>query len=216
MVTPHLVILGGSLSPTSRADRIAAWCARDAVARSAVATCFRGADLEFGFYRPDTDNWRDAGVRRYLEALARADGIVLVSPAYHGTVSGLLKNALDFVNELARAPEPFLDDRPIGCVAVASGDQGAHSTLATLRTIAHALRGWPTPLGLALSGERAAVNGNGEPASARTVAELSVMLDQVLGAARRHADGARPRAIPRLPQITAPSGVSAVRAPRRT
>ncbi|MBB5134391.1 hypothetical protein HNP84_004123 [Thermocatellispora tengchongensis] len=43
----------------------------------------------------------------------------------------------------------------MGCVAVARGDQGATTTLATLRTVAHALRGWPTPLGIALSGESA-------------------------------------------------------------
>jgi FMN reductase len=35
----------------------------------------------------------------------------------------------------------------VGCIAVAGGWQAAGQTLAALRAIAHALRGWPTPLG---------------------------------------------------------------------
>ncbi|MFI2028779.1 NADPH-dependent FMN reductase [Streptomyces buecherae] len=39
------------------------------------------------------------------------------APTYHGTVSGVLKNALDYVNDLIGEPRPFLDGRPVGCVA---------------------------------------------------------------------------------------------------
>ncbi|WP_459249991.1 NADPH-dependent FMN reductase [Streptomyces youssoufiensis] len=44
------------------------------------------------------------------------------APTYHGTVSGVLKNALDYVNDLIGEPRPFLDGRSVGCVAVAAGD----------------------------------------------------------------------------------------------
>lgn len=176
---PRVVVLAGSLGRTSRTARLADWCARRCRERGAHVSCFHGADLEFPFYRPDRTA-RDDGIRRYVAALEAADGVVLLSPSYHGTVSGLLKNALDYVNDLDGTPEPYLSDRPIGCIAVATGDQGAHSTLATLRTVAHALRGWPTPLGLALSGERAAVAEDGTPLSARTNSDLNVLLEQVL------------------------------------
>jgi FMN reductase len=36
-------------------------------------------------------------------------------------------------------------------IATAHGSQAAASTLATLHTIVHALRGWPTPLGAAIN-----------------------------------------------------------------
>ncbi|MEU4532838.1 NAD(P)H-dependent oxidoreductase [Micromonospora ureilytica] len=189
MAKLRIVVLGGSLSPVSRVDRLAQWCARVCAEARAEVTCFRGVDLEFPFYRP---GMLDRAARDYLDAVRAADGVVLVSPAYHGTVSGLLKNALDYVNELAGEDAPFLDDRPIGCVAVAAGEQGAHSTLATLRTIAHALRGWPTPLGLALAADRAGVGRDGVPTDARTCSTLSLMLDQVLTAAARQARDRRP------------------------
>jgi FMN reductase len=83
--------------------------------------------------------------RRLVSELAAADGVVLASPAYHGSISGLVKNALDHVEELRNDERPYLSGRAVGCLAVAQGWQGAVSTLAALRDVTHALRGWPTP-----------------------------------------------------------------------
>jgi NAD(P)H-dependent FMN reductase len=121
------------------------WCGSVLTEWGAQVRLFTGADLDVPHYRPLPAE-RAEPVRRMLAAITEADGVLLVSPTYHGTVSGVLKNALDYFNDLDTAPRPFLDGRPVGCVAVAAGDQGATSTLATLRTITHALRGWPTPL----------------------------------------------------------------------
>ena len=72
--------------------------------------------------------------------------IIVASPAYHGGVSGLVKNALDYVEDLRDAKRPYLDGRAVGCIACAGGWQAAVATLTGLRSISHALRGWPTPL----------------------------------------------------------------------
>ncbi|RCV52081.1 NADPH-dependent FMN reductase [Marinitenerispora sediminis] len=180
---PNIVFLSGSLSRGSRADRIAGWSADRCVLMGAAATVFTGAQLEFPIYRPGHPD-RGPEQHRYLAALAEADGVVLVSPAYHGTVSGLLKNALDFVNDLADAPRPFLDGRGVGCVSVALGEQGAGTTLSTLRTVAHALRGWPTPLGVALAGARAGLDDDGRPVEPAAAGQLEAMLGQVMTMAR--------------------------------
>src|SRR5215210_4500152 len=93
-----------------------------------------------------------AGAARALvERIARGDGVTLASPAYHGGVSGFVKNALDHVEELRDSRRPYLDGRAVGCIACAGGWQAAAATLAGLRSIVHALRGWPTPLGVALN-----------------------------------------------------------------
>ena len=54
---------------------------------------------------------------------------MLVSPGYHGAVSGLVKNALDYVEDLRDEPRPYLDGRAVGCVAIALGWQAAVTTL---------------------------------------------------------------------------------------
>ncbi|HEU0088988.1 MAG TPA: NAD(P)H-dependent oxidoreductase [Pseudonocardiaceae bacterium] len=175
---PRVVCLSGSLHLESRTERLAIWCTSTLTELGAQVSLFSGLDLDVPHYRPLPAE-RAEPVRRMVEAIREADGVLLVSPTYHGTVSGVLKNALDYLNDLDTAPRPFLDGRPVGCVAVAAGEQGAASTLATLRTIAHALRGWPTPLGVTAWGQ-AAEFVNGKPIDERLVGQLRIMLGQVL------------------------------------
>ncbi|PRX51378.1 FMN reductase [Prauserella shujinwangii] len=178
----RIVFLSGSLGVNARADRLSQWCARRAAACGAGTTVFRGEDLEFPMYRPDRPE-RTERQRLFVEALAGADGVVTISPSYHGTPSGLLKNALDYLNDLGDDPRPFLDGRAIGCVAIAGGEQGAVSTLNTLRAIGHAMRAWPVPLGVTLSGERANLAADGAPLDPAAAHHLEIMLGQVLALA---------------------------------
>ncbi|GGM73474.1 FMN reductase [Lentzea pudingi] len=180
MTEPAVVVLSGSLTPGSKADQIAGWCAKWCASRGASAKVFQGHELQFPFYAPGQGLRDRPAVKEYLDALAAADGVVLVSPAYHGTISGLLKNALDYINELAGDERPYLDGRALGCVSVALGDQGATTTVATLRTIGHALRSWPTPLAVAISGPGPFLGEDRKPASPRAQVQLPAMLSQVL------------------------------------
>jgi FMN reductase len=77
--------------------------------------------------------------------------VLISSPGYHGGISGLLKNALDYTEELRDEPRPYLDGKAVGCIACAHGWQAGATTLVGLRSIVHALRGWPTPLGVAIN-----------------------------------------------------------------
>jgi len=94
-----------------------------------------------------------------IACVREASGFVLASPGYHGTVSGIFKNAIDYVEETARDERAYFHDRPVGLIAVASGWQAAGTTLTTLRTIAHALRGWPTPFGATIQSRSALFSG---------------------------------------------------------
>jgi FMN reductase len=86
-----------------------------------------------------------------LEAVREADGVLISTPGYHGSVSGLIKNALDGLEGLRQDARPYLEGRAVGCIVVADGWQAGGTALSALRTIVHALRGWPTPLGLTLN-----------------------------------------------------------------
>jgi FMN reductase len=121
-----------------------------------------------------------------IAALRRADAIVIGSPGYHGSVSGLVKNALDYVQEMAGDPRPYFTGRPIGCVATGAGWQGANSTLQTLRSIAHALRGWPTSLGLALNTRDPIFDIDGACLVAEADAQFGLVADQLIGFSSAH------------------------------
>jgi FMN reductase len=94
---------------------------------------------------------RDEIGRRLVDAVREADGLIIASPGYHGSISGIVKNAIDYFEETAKDERVYLDGVPVGLIATAYGWQATGSTLMTLRGIVHALRGWPTPLGAAIN-----------------------------------------------------------------
>lgn len=118
--------------------------------RGARIAEFTARDLVLPMYEPDVAS-AHPDADRLIRAVLSCDGLIIVSPGYHGSISGLLKNALDYLEELRENSRPYLDGRPVGCISCAYGWQAANSTLGALRTITHALRGWPTPFGAALN-----------------------------------------------------------------
>jgi FMN reductase len=82
-----------------------------------------------------------------VDAIRKADGVIIASPSFHGGVSALVKNAIDLLEDTARDSRPYLDGMPVGLIVTAYGSQAIGTTLAAMRSIVHALRGWPTPLG---------------------------------------------------------------------
>ena len=57
-------------------------------------------------------------------------------------------------------------------VAVARGWQASVATLGTLRQVVHALRGWPTPLGLAINSTVTTFDESGRTDDASTAAAV--------------------------------------------
>lgn len=107
---------------------------------------FVGTELPSEIYDP-TQSWRSDAASALVDAIRRADGLLISTPSYHGGISGLIKNALDFTEDLARDERVYLDDRAVGCIVCAHGAQAMGTTLSSLRAMIHALRGWPTPYG---------------------------------------------------------------------
>jgi FMN reductase len=89
--------------------------------------------------------------RELVSAVRRADGLIIASPAYHGSISGLVKNAIDYIEETSADSRVYLDGVPVGLITTAHGWQATGSTLASLRSVVHALRGWPTPMGAGIN-----------------------------------------------------------------
>lgn len=85
-------------------------------------------------------------VRRFVEAVRGADALVFSTGAYHGTLAGVTKNALDFTQFLARGEKPYLDGKVVGLISTAGGDQAAANANAAMVHVVHALRGIVAPL----------------------------------------------------------------------
>jgi FMN reductase len=79
-------------------------------------------------------------VRRLVEAMRGADALILSTAAYHGTLAGVTKNALDFTQFLAREERPYLDCRVVGLISTAGGEPAAANTTDAMVHVVHALR----------------------------------------------------------------------------
>lgn len=121
-----------------------------------------------------------------MEALRRADGIILATPCYHGGPSGLLKNTLDYAEDLSQDMRPYFDGRAVGIIVCGYGWQSTAMALASLRNIVHALRGWPTPLGMALNMRQKIFLDSGTLGEPAAVKQAKTMVTQVV-AFSRHA-----------------------------
>jgi FMN reductase len=157
---PYIVGLGGTTRVGSTSERALAAALAEAQALGCETRLFGSADLPIEPYDP-TRAERSPQALALVEALRRADGIVIATPSYHGGLSGLVKNAIDFVEDMRTDARPYFDGRAVGCIVCAEGPQALGSTLGSLRAIVHALRGWPTPYGAALN-TREAPMGNAE------------------------------------------------------
>lgn len=98
----------------------------------------RGFDLPF-CRGSSEEEALPADVIRLRETVQGAQGIVLGTPEYHGSYSGVLKNALDLMGF-----DEF-ENKMIGLVGVSGGRMGAHSAMNHLREVGRALHAWVVP-----------------------------------------------------------------------
>ncbi|WP_344863571.1 NAD(P)H-dependent oxidoreductase [Amycolatopsis ultiminotia] len=170
--------IGGSLRDGSQSER-ALRIALDAAAERGVQTeLIPGPELVLPFYDTAAAERTERAVR-LIEAVRGADGVIVVSPGYHGALSGLVKNALDYVEDLREDARPYLDGRAVGLAAVAYGWQAAVTTLEQLRTITHALRGWATPLGGSINSAETKFDEGGGASDEKSVGTLRLIGQQV-------------------------------------
>jgi FMN reductase len=149
-VGPLIVGLGGTVRPGSSSEKALVLALATAEAAGARTALFGGAFLAgLPIYNPH-EPFCGPEMTRFLSAISAADGVIVSTPGYHGSISGVVKNALDALEGLRDDPRPYFDGRAVGCIVSAGGSQASGSTLAALRSIIHALRGWPTPFGACL------------------------------------------------------------------
>ena len=175
---PLILGIGGTPRRGSSSERALAISLKAAEDKGARTILLSGAELLLPIYMPGQQQSDQAS--RLLAALRECHGIIISSPAYHGSISGLIKNALDYAEELRADARAYLDGIPVGCIACAGGWQAVGQTLAALRTIAHSLRGWPTPLGAMLNTSAGLFDAEGNCTDMATQRQLETVGHQVI------------------------------------
>ena len=138
-----IVGLGGSLAGVSR-SRAALEVALEGAASAGAGTRLLDLrELDLPMFDPD-DEAPSTTARELIEACHAADGMLWSSPLYQGTISGALKNALDWLRLLGDRDPPFLHDKVVGLISTAGGTQGLQA-INTMEFATRALRAWAVP-----------------------------------------------------------------------
>ena len=177
---PLVVGIGGTVGGTSSTEH-ALRIALSAAAEEGYRTRLFGGEAlaRLPLYDPRAASRTDEE-RDFVAAVRDASAIIIASPGYHGSISGVVKNALDLLEETARdAERPYLHDVPVGLIATAYGWHATGSTIAALRSIVHALRGWPTPFAAAVNSAQTKFDADGGASDPAVVTQLRLVGQQV-------------------------------------
>ena len=129
-------------SYSSRAAKVALDAAR---AHGAETRLLELGELNLPTYNPDEAGSRHEGLLVATESVNWADAYLLASPDYHGSMSGAMKNFLDFYWE-------EFAGKLFGYVC-ASHEKGL-TAMDQMRTAVRQCYGWSLPYGASVHGER--------------------------------------------------------------
>ncbi|NJK61476.1 MAG: NAD(P)H-dependent oxidoreductase [Synechococcaceae cyanobacterium SM2_3_1] len=150
-----IVGIGGSLRENSHSYR-ALELAIERVAKLGAAVQIldlRQMTLPFCQGSGDYEDYPD--VARLRETVKAADGLILATPEYHGSVSGVLKNALDLMSF------EHLEGKVVGAISVLGGKSNSNA-LNDLRLISRWVHAWVIPEQIAIGQAWQAFNDQGQ------------------------------------------------------
>jgi FMN reductase len=138
-----IVGIAGSLRPDSYSQVALQIAAQKVAALGATIEILdlRQMQLPFCDGGDDYPNYPD--VKRLQDSVAIADGLILVSPEYHGSISGVLKNTLDLMSF------DQLSGKVAGFMSILGGQSNSNA-LNDLRVILRWVHAWSIPEQIAI------------------------------------------------------------------
>lgn len=114
-----------------------------------------------------------SSIVEFSNELSQADAMVLISPEYHGSYTGVLKNALDhYWGEFKR--------KPIGVVSTGSGRFGGINASSDMQQLVLSLGAFPMPTKLLVPFVQDAFSETGEPNIERVKLDCQRFVDEFL------------------------------------
>lgn len=117
-----------------------------------------------------------------LDEVRKADGLIICSPTYHGTISGAVKNVLDALIFLGWDKPPYLGGKPVGVMAY--GGMTAMGVLHALTTAVRGLKGITIPTHVAVP-ERAVERETATIVDDRINERIDLMIEELVSFSAR-------------------------------
>jgi len=181
-----ILAFGGSLRFDSWNHKIAAFAANEIEG----AELIRLRDYPLPVYDGDLEasEGLPENARRLKEKFVAADGLLLASPEYNGSVTGALKNVIDWVSRSEGKDEPPLvafKGKVAGLLAASPGALGGLRGLAHLRTMLSGLGVFVVPEQAAVPKVHEAFAEDGHLRDAKVAGRVKRVAEQLADAVSR-------------------------------
>ncbi len=152
----QITIIAGSNRKESSSTKLCRYIERQLTSMGCRVVLFDLYRQPLPLYSPDADYGDDANVSALKQAASEANAFVLSTPEYHGSVSGVLKNALDFLGG-----EHF-NGKAVLSVSSSGGAVGT-SSLLHLQAMVRNVHGINCPEWISIGGDNRKFLPDGEP-----------------------------------------------------
>ena len=146
-------------------------------------------------------------VTRFQQAVQDADAIIIASPEYNGSLTGALKNALDWASR--PGGDAVLADIPVAVIGASPSRFGAAWSQSDTRRIVDRIGGKVVPLELAVAQANDAFGDDGDLRDPELRQQLDAIVEALLALANEATDvdtlASRPDAV----EVGTPPGVAA-------
>ena len=185
----RVLVFAGSTRTQSLNKKLAAVAARAAEEAGAQVTRIDLSDFPMPIY--DGDLEAEAGVpehgRRLKRLLLDHDALLISAPEYNGSLSGVLKNAIDWCSrrEGDEAPLAAFRGKVAGLTSASPGRLGGARALMTLRHVLSVCRALVVPTQFSLPNAGTAFDADGALLDAEATAAVAQVAKDTIEVARR-------------------------------
>lgn len=188
MSTPRILAFAGSLRSGSLNKKLARIAAEDARAAGAEVTLVDLRDFNMPLYDGDIEaQGIPEGALAFKQAMAAHDALLISSPEYNSSITGALKNAIDWASRQAPGEVPLasLARKTAALVSASPGALGGIRALPVVRSILMNLGVLVIPIQFALSRAHEAFDEDGrlkDPKQASAVEKVARELVRITSA----------------------------------